>query len=146
MRAIEQGIITASTKDKLLELEAQKTDQEALIMDVTETSKPDGDLIKDYRDMLENLSGSLDEENTRYKAMNLVRPLIDKIILHPDGKGLKIEFHGKLENIMNIKRGVDGNIFYAPESDIEQLTTQSSAISESVVIVFHLPYWERVNK
>jgi site-specific DNA recombinase len=123
MRAIAQGIDALTIHDRIKALEARKKELQKSIKRPCHINVPDEELLKQYRELLNDLSGNLDDDNVRYKAMNVIRPLIDKIILFPTDDGLRAELHGKLGNLLQIRTDKKGNFFYIPESDIESSRT-----------------------
>ena len=58
-----------------------------------------------YRDKVARLEEALDEEGTRTEAGELLRTLIDRIVLTPVEDGLKVELHGDLARILAFCEG-----------------------------------------
>ncbi len=57
-----------------------------------------------YRKEVSRLMNALDDDEHRHEDIELIRSLIDKIVLvpDPDSKGLLIDLHGDLAGILNI--------------------------------------------
>ncbi len=53
-----------------------------------------------YRKKIANLEDALNDESIRTEAAEILRSLIDKIALTPDGDVLKAELHGDLATIL----------------------------------------------
>ncbi|WP_091136393.1 recombinase family protein [Microvirga guangxiensis] len=103
MRAIEDGLYQPSMKARLTELEAEK---DALL-----AQKDAGSTIPNvsvhpnlaavYRRKVEELETLLDETEHKDEAMELIRSLIDKIVLTPKEEGgLDAVLHGDLARIL----------------------------------------------
>jgi site-specific DNA recombinase len=139
INAIEQGIITHSTKDRLEELEFKQQELENKLLTLPEIEAPEHDMLNEYQNMLQNLPEMLDNESARYQAIEAIRPLIDKIILHPDGRGLKGEFYGELESLVNLHAQF-GETFFVPQSQISDIKgSQNVRYLTLCSIPFHLP-------
>lgn len=63
-------------------------------------------MAKAYRDQVAQLCEALNEQSRRAEAVELIRSLVDKIVLTPikiDGKKtLKIDLHGHLAGILSL--------------------------------------------
>ena len=146
MNAIEQGIDAASIKSKIMDLEKQKKTLLAALQPRHPLFVPDDKLIDRYRDILKEFAENLDDETIRQRAMNILRPLVDKIVLHPMKGGLRAEIYGTLENLLSVGTDSDGHFFYDPESDIARRTVGRHPISDSMVMVIELPHWQHMRR
>ena len=60
-------------------------------------------MAKRYHDEIDGLINSLNEDEERTEAIELIRDLIEKIVLTPttDDKGLKIDLYGDMAEILS---------------------------------------------
>jgi site-specific DNA recombinase len=103
MRAIEDGLYQPSMKVRLTELEAEK----AAFISFRDTSPTvpnvsvHPNLAAVYRKKVEELENLLEDAEHRNEAMELIRSLIDKIVLTPkEGGGMDALLHGDLARIL----------------------------------------------
>lgn len=75
LHAIEQGIVTESTHNRLLELESQKEELNTNLKEETEFPKPDKEMIGLYQAKVKELSKSIYEPEIKNAAMDALRPL-----------------------------------------------------------------------
>jgi DNA invertase Pin-like site-specific DNA recombinase len=109
MRAIEDGLYEPSMKERLKALQAEK----ASLIEANE-SVGEGELkilthpniSEIYRRKVEALESVLTGPDAS-QAMDLIRSMIERIVLHPQGsrKALKIELFGELANILSACEG-----------------------------------------
>jgi site-specific DNA recombinase len=101
--AIERGIITATTKERLEALEAEKV---TLTTAPTPAPTPSihPNLAQVYRDKVARLEAELADPAIAADAKSVLRSLIDKIVLIPGEKRgeIGIELHGELANILTL--------------------------------------------
>lgn len=60
---------------------------------------------KRYREKVTDLANSLNDENHKAEAVEIIRSLVDRIVLSPDpdsDKGLTIDLEGDLAGILNL--------------------------------------------
>ncbi len=100
--AIEQGIITATTKDRLLELEAKLEGLTADIAKAATTSAPPAlhpNLAEVYQRKVAELETALDDPWIRGDAAVALRGLVNRFVLHPGEKRgeVRAELHGALD-------------------------------------------------
>ncbi len=101
LRAIEDGVYTPATKDRLLELERRRDE-----LNRTQPPKPvprlHPRLAEVYRDKVAMLEAELNRPETRPEAAEALRALIEKIVLYPgDNRGeVKAELYGEIAEIM----------------------------------------------
>lgn len=105
MRAIEDGLYEPSMKERLKALQAEKADlaatnESASSEDLKILTHPN--ISEIYRRKVEALESVLTGPNASH-AMDLIRSMIERIVLHPEGarKALKIELFGELANILS---------------------------------------------
>ena len=97
LHAIEQGIVTDTTHNRMLELEAQKSKLSANLEEETQHPKPDKEMISLYQEKVKDLSAAIYEPEIRDAAMDALRPLIDRIILRPTNlNGMKADLYGNI--------------------------------------------------
>ena len=112
MDAIEQGIITPTTKDRLLALEARQDEVRMLMAKANvepEAPALHPNLAEMYKRKIADLEAALNDPSTKTEAAQLLRGLVDAIVIHPGQKrgDVSIELYGELAALMqidNIKR------------------------------------------
>ena len=119
--AIEDGAYSPTLRDRLSELETEK---ETLAADLTAMDPPPvvdfhPHLPKVYRDKVANLQEALQaDDDSRHKAAQILRSLIDRIVLIPgEQRGeIHIELHGALAALLRFARGTaPGDDKFGPE-------------------------------
>jgi hypothetical protein len=114
MKAIEAGAWSATLQDRLADLEARKaalTDELATSAAATEELVIDPDGAKMYRQYVADLEATLNDEEVRTEAADLLRALIDKVVLIPDPSapdGLRGELNGAAAEILMLGERVAG--------------------------------------
>jgi hypothetical protein len=109
LRAIEDGVYTGSTKDRLLHLEKRKAELEAM-KPVPPTPRLHPNLAALYASKVAGLEEALNEPDAREQAGEALRGLVDEIRLTPDpASGLQIELYGELGAILAIGQGTNAN-------------------------------------
>ncbi|MCF8472709.1 MAG: recombinase family protein [Sphingomonadaceae bacterium] len=105
--AITEGMFHPSMKTKMDALEAEKANLEAQLRDIPAedpiTLHPG--LADIYARKVANLAEALNAEDTKAEAADILRGLIDKLILTPDAtaaNGHKIELFGELGAILSL--------------------------------------------
>ncbi len=105
MAAIESGILTPTTKDRLLQLEAEKADLERM------TAEPPmpaihPNLAQHYRDLVQRLQDELKDPELAASAKTMLRSLIEEIRITPGAKRGEccLELVGKLATILNVAK------------------------------------------
>jgi len=110
LKAIEDGMYTPSMKARMEELEQQKTELEHTLQDVP--IPPDlhlhPSLSQVYADKVARLEEALDDPETRAEAMEIIRGMIDRIVLTPVEEGLRAELYGDLAEIVAACETVEG--------------------------------------
>ena len=120
MAAIEQGVITKTTKSRLLELEDEKVRLDARIAAPAPVPYPSlhPKLAAVYRDKVERLEVSLNDPGIRFEASEIIRTVIDRIEVGPndaddDGSqqtDTKIVLYGQLAAVIALaesRHGID---------------------------------------
>jgi len=97
IEAIVDGVKGSELKDRMADLQARK---EALLAQLVVADEPPPLLHPSmadlYRSKVEELAAALQREDTRLEASEMLRGLIDSIVLMPDGGQLRIELRGNL--------------------------------------------------
>jgi len=121
--AIVGGVPAAKVKDRMTELDARKGELEALLAQVPE---PPPVLVHPrmadrYRDEVGRLRVALNDESRREEAAEIIRGLIERIVLTPTGTGrdkvYSIDLTGHLAGILNLARETTKGSSGAPVSD-----------------------------
>jgi site-specific DNA recombinase len=97
VEAIADGMPARTLKEELLALEARQEQTEAEL-----AAAPD--LAQVYRRKVAALAEALAAEAIRDEAFELIRSLLDKIVLVPEGEELRLEIHGDLAGILELCR------------------------------------------
>jgi hypothetical protein len=102
--AIADGVPARTLKDELLALEARQDQIEAELAAAPESRQPllHPNLAEVYRQKVAALQAALATEASREEAFELIRSLIDKVVLVPEGEELRIEVHGELAGILTL--------------------------------------------
>ena len=102
MKAIEDGLYTASMKERMSELE----DRRSALLATEPQASPNVVLHPNtaalYSEKIENLVTSLNADDIRAEAGEILRSLVDRVVLTPDddGTSLKAELYGDLAGIL----------------------------------------------
>ena len=103
LKAVEDGLYTPSMKVRLESLEDRKTELQAVI----ETPRPSPlrvrpKIHKVYERKVAGLIDVLNDETIKSEATEIIRNLVDRVVLRPaaDGLGLDAELHGDLATIL----------------------------------------------
>ena len=105
VEAIKNGIPASEIKDEFTRIAQQREKAEqALIHQETPTLPLTPDMPERYQQSIENLQETLAHEDDRYEAVDLIRSLIEKIVLTPDkdNKRLKVNIYGDLAGILSL--------------------------------------------
>ncbi len=103
VQAITDGVPALSLKDELMSLEARQAELKSTLAD-TKAPEPliHPNLAEIYRRKVADLHAALDDERTRDEAFELVRSLVDEIVLTPEASDLRIDLKGELAGILNL--------------------------------------------
>jgi site-specific DNA recombinase len=104
VEAIADGVPARTLKDELLALEARREQLEAELAAAPAAQQPllHPNLAETYRCKVAALAEALPDEAVRDDAFELIRSLLDKIVLVPEGEELRIEIHGELAGILEL--------------------------------------------
>jgi site-specific DNA recombinase len=99
--AISEGVPAKTLKDELMALEARQDHLRGLLAS-QEPERPliHPNLAEAYRRKVAGLHEALADESTRAEAMELIRSLVDAIILVPENGVLRVEVRGELAAIL----------------------------------------------
>jgi DNA invertase Pin-like site-specific DNA recombinase len=91
-------------KEELLALETRQEQLEAEIAAAPDAHQPlmHPNLAETYRRKVAALAEALADDAMRDEAFELIRSLLDKIVLVPEGEELRIEIHGELAGILEL--------------------------------------------
>jgi site-specific DNA recombinase len=101
LRAIEDGVYTATTKDRLLELEKRKAELEA-VKPVTPMPRVHPAAADLYAKKVARLEEALNEPGAREEAAEALRTLVEEIRLTPVDGVLRVELYGELAAILQL--------------------------------------------
>jgi hypothetical protein len=89
---------------ELLALEARQEQLEAELAAAPEVQQPllHPNLAEIYRRKVAALAEALADEAMRDEAFQLIRLLLDKIVLVPEGEELRLEIHGEIAGILEL--------------------------------------------
>jgi site-specific DNA recombinase len=98
VRAIEDGVYHSTLKARLTALEKEKTDIEAKLAGIGDTPvlRLHPNLAALYRSKVERLAEALGEPGTATEAGEILRSLIERIVLTPKDGTLRAELYGDL--------------------------------------------------
>jgi hypothetical protein len=104
VEAIEDGVPARTLKEELLALEARQEQLEAEIAATPDAQQPllHPNLAEIYRQKVAALAEALADEAMRDEAFELIRSLLDRIVLVPEGEELRMEMHGALAGILEL--------------------------------------------
>jgi hypothetical protein len=107
--ALINGVSAERVKDRMKALEAEKTELEARLQTAPQDEKPllHPAMGARYRNALTELRDALASQNAHHHAVEILRSLIDKIVLHPVEKkasGFLIDIEGDLAGILSLSQ------------------------------------------
>ncbi len=108
IEAIKQGIPASEVKDEIAQIAIAREQTETYLNSVTTTPvllRPD--MALRYHEEVTALRANLNQESDIQEAADILRSLIDKIILTPDetGKKLSMNLYGDLAGILSMATG-----------------------------------------
>ena len=109
LRAIEDGMYNPTMKDRMGSLEVRKTEI-TKVLGAAPSADPlriHPNLSRIYWDRVARLEDALNSEETRVEAGEVIRTLIDRIVLTPRKGGLAAELHGELASILALCHEAD---------------------------------------
>ena len=102
LKAIEDGMYSPAMKERMAELEGRRSELVSRI-----EAKPDPtpirlhpNLNKIYTEKVANLEEALNRDDTRTEAGEIIRSLVDRIVLTPVDDGIRAELHGDFASIL----------------------------------------------
>ena len=103
--SIAKGISIEFIKPAVAENERRRKDLEETLAGIDSEPAPSifcPDMAKRYHQKVNGLLDNLDDQETKSEAIELIRDLVDKIVLTPNprGTGLTIDLYGNLANIL----------------------------------------------
>lgn len=109
IKAITEGVRACDVKDALETISKECEKIQTYLDSATETPiLPTPDMVERYHQEIVNLRDSLNAEDSRHEAAELMRKLIDKVVLTQDPankKQFKIDLHGDLAGILSVAGG-----------------------------------------
>ena len=130
VNAIAEGADAKALNAKLKELEARKEELESSL---AEAADPEPlihpNLAALYQQKVEELHMALEEDETREEAMEIIRSLIDKVVLTPVDGELRIDLHGELAGILALSEEGSKKPASPPEKRAEQIKVVAGACS-----------------
>ena len=109
IQAIKDGIPASEVRDDLARMTARREELEALL----DGSEEEQVLLHPgmgvfYRQQVASLAEALNAEENRAEAAEIIRSLVDRIIMTPNDKGqLEIDLHGDLAGILSMAANKD---------------------------------------
>ncbi|MCC5989516.1 MAG: hypothetical protein JJT95_17745 [Pararhodobacter sp.] len=105
--AIAQGVPASRVKERMIALEAEKTELEARLADNPKNEKPllHPSMGTRYRKAVAELRETLNADSGAHEAVEILRNLIEWIVLHPaeeEPSGFLIDIEGDLAGILNL--------------------------------------------
>ena len=129
MKAIEDGMYSASMKNRMSELETQKAniEMELALPEPSPIVIP-ADLPELYKGQLGDLVKALNNEAIKSEAGEIIRRLVDKVVLSPgdDAGEMKAELYGDLAEILALS---DMNANKRGQPDLERAGCQLSVVA-----------------
>lgn len=109
VEAVRDGYRTPEMKSELIELEARKAQ---LQRELSSAEEPvvlfHPNMAKEYRRRVRGLIAALNAANDRAAAANLLRGLVDRIVLCPTPDGYDVEIVGDLAGILSLANAESG--------------------------------------
>ena len=104
--AIADGLRAPGLQQRLDELEARKAELETrLAAPAPPPVRLHPNLAQLYREKVGELHSALSEPEMRTEALELIRGLIDRVELHPNADGFRIELIGEIANMVTLSTG-----------------------------------------
>ncbi|MFQ5928047.1 MAG: recombinase family protein, partial [Terriglobia bacterium] len=97
------GVSARSLKDEILALEVRQEEMKTLLADA-KAPEPllHPNLAEVYRRKVANLNETLQQEETKAEAAEIIRSLVDEIVLVPENGELRIDLKGELAGILSL--------------------------------------------
>ena len=110
LKAIEDGLYNPSMKERMTALEADRLRLRQAIEQLGAASpvRLHPNLSAVYAEKVARLADTLNVPGTRQEAGEIIRSLIERIVLTPEGDRLKAELYGDLAGILAFCEGAKG--------------------------------------
>ncbi len=110
IKAIEDGLYSQDLKKRMHLLGEEKESLKAQLAQISQDNEQVFDFLPNlgavYEQNIDELRNSLQRPETRPQAIELLRSLIDKVVMIPcKGKGLDVEIEGRLAAILHYLQG-----------------------------------------
>ena len=107
LKAIEDGLYNSSMKERMATLEAEKIAIQARLdqLGAPPPVRLHPNLSAVYEEKVARLAEALNVPETRAEAGEIIRSLIERIVLTPEGERLKAELYGDLAGILALCEG-----------------------------------------
>lgn len=120
LNAMESGNIVSNTvNQRLKEYEEQEALLENDIKARSDVEPPEMIDVSEYRSMLRHIRKNIYDKAIHPAVMNEIRPLIDKILLHPSKKGYRVEIFGDITKLTSV-RTPHSRDFFVPKDMISE--------------------------
>ncbi len=128
LKAIEDGMYSPAMKERMAELEGRRSELVSRI-----ETKPDPtpirlhpNLNKIYTEKVANLEEALNRDDTRTEAGEIIRSLVDRIVLTPVDDGIRAELHGDFASILALcGPSTPKNELFGSDEPVSQLSVVS---------------------
>ncbi|MCE8519349.1 recombinase family protein [Ruegeria pomeroyi] len=128
--AILQGFPPAKLKDKAEKLEARKAELTELLDNADEPPPLlHPNMARMYQDRIAKLCENLQSEEDRGDAVDVLRSLVDEIILVPENGELSIVLRGDLGAILRFAAGKQNPDFLSEAEALDNLLSQKSLVA-----------------
>jgi len=124
IKAIGDGYYTPALKEEGLAIDKRKTELERLLAGEREApTLLHPNMASVYRREVQNLLDSLRDDENRHEALELVRGLVERIVLTPDpnSEGLLVNLYGDLAGILKIAMGMEAAKKEQQEIDLKHI-------------------------
>lgn len=141
LEAIERGIITDSTKSRLMELEAEhKRLEEALGTQPAAMPAIHPNLPELYRRKVADLEVELNDPTISAEAKEVLRSLIDKVVIYSGEKRgeVHLQLHGELAGILRMAQGNGIGAAKNNRKTVDQVSVVAGARSHLYRTTFRL--------
>ncbi len=111
LKAIEDGFYNPSMKQRMTALESEKLVLQSRLdqLGAAPPIRLHPNLSAVYTEKVARLADALNAPETKAEAGEIIRSLIERIVLTPEGERLKAELYGDLAGILASARGRSGN-------------------------------------
>jgi site-specific DNA recombinase len=104
--AITEGLRAPSLQQKLDELTAKKANLESAVASAPASApRLHPNLAEIYRRKVENLAAALQDPSTHTEALELLRGLVDRVVVHQTDSGIEVELVGEIVKMIKLSGG-----------------------------------------